>query len=166
MTGKRHVFLWGLFTLQALITVFFVGDAFLDIFSGTAEEADGNDGLEYAVSFALLISTIFTGIELRRWMARVRRMKAQLRVASGAFSEVLEGYFDSWQLTEAERAVALMAIKGYSVAEIAGLRQTKEGTVKAQNAAIYRKAGVSGRLQLLSLFIDDLMEGGVGQTPA
>ena len=32
-----------------------------------------------------------------------------------------------------------------------------EGTVKAQTAAIYRKAGVSGRPQLLSLFIDDLM---------
>jgi hypothetical protein len=29
--------------------------------------------------------------------------------------------------------------------------------VKAQTNAIYRKAGVTGRSQLLSLFIDDLM---------
>ena len=31
--------------------------------------------------------------------------------------------------------------------------------VKAQTAAIYRKANVTGRPQLLSLFIDDMMGG-------
>ena len=36
-----------------------------------------------------------------------------------------------------------------------------ESTVKAQTAAIYRKAGVTGRPQLLSLFIEDLMSGPV-----
>jgi DNA-binding NarL/FixJ family response regulator len=45
-----------------------------------------------------------------------------------------------------------------SIAEIATLRNTSEGTVKAQTNAIYRKAGVSGRPQLLSVFIDDLLE--------
>jgi len=38
------------------------------------------------------------------------------------------------------------------------MRNTAEGTVKAQTNAIYRKAGVSGRPQLLSLFIEDLMD--------
>ena len=56
-----------------------------------------------------------------------------------------------------EADVALFAIKGLSTAEIAALRQTSEGTVKAQTNAIYRKAGVSGRSQLLSLLIEDLM---------
>jgi DNA-binding NarL/FixJ family response regulator len=48
------------------------------------------------------------------------------------------------------------------------LRQTSEGTVKAQTNAIYRKAEVSGRSQLLSLFIDDLMrdEDGSLRLPA
>ena len=44
-----------------------------------------------------------------------------------------------------------------STAEIGVLRQTSEGTVKAQTNAIYRKAGVTGRPQLLSVFIEDLM---------
>jgi hypothetical protein len=35
-----------------------------------------------------------------------------------------------------------------STAEIAALRSTSEGTVKAQTNAIYRKAGVTGRSQL------------------
>jgi DNA-binding CsgD family transcriptional regulator len=71
--------------------------------------------------------------------------------------DLLEDRFADWQLTPAEREVALFAIKGLSLAEIAAVRQTSEGTVKAQTNAIYRKAGVSGRPQLLSLFIDELM---------
>ena len=53
--------------------------------------------------------------------------------------------------------MALFTIKGLSIQEIAGLRNTSEGTVKAQSNAIYRKSGVSGRTQLLSLFLDDLL---------
>jgi len=45
-----------------------------------------------------------------------------------------------------------------STQEIASLRGTAGGTVKAQTNAIYRKAGVTGRSQLLSLFIEDLMD--------
>ncbi|MEM9269998.1 MAG: LuxR C-terminal-related transcriptional regulator, partial [Pseudomonadota bacterium] len=47
---------------------------------------------------------------------------------------------------------------GLSNAEIAALRNTSEGTVKAQGNAIYRKAGVTGRPQLLSLFLEDLLD--------
>ncbi|MEO6300766.1 MAG: helix-turn-helix transcriptional regulator, partial [Paracoccaceae bacterium] len=75
----------------------------------------------------------------------------------GAFLDLLEERFSEWGLTPAERDVALFAIKGMSTAEISVLRSTSEGTVKAQTNAIYRKASVSGRSQLLSLFIDDLM---------
>ena len=53
---------------------------------------------------------------------------------------------------------ALFAIKGLSIQDIAAVRETSEGTVKAQTNAIYRKAGVSGRSQLLSLFIEDLID--------
>ena len=46
---------------------------------------------------------------------------------------------------------------GLTTQEIASLRNTSEGTVKAQTNAIYRKADVGGRPQLLSIFIDELM---------
>jgi DNA-binding CsgD family transcriptional regulator len=80
--------------------------------------------------------------------------------------ELLEERFADWGLTPAERDVALFAIKGMSTAEIASLRSTSEGTVKAQTNAIYRKAGVTGRPQLLSLFIEDLMDGSPINAPA
>lgn len=70
---------------------------------------------------------------------------------------LMHDHFEAWGLTPAERDVALFSIKGLSVPDIAAIRKTSEGTVKAQTNAIYRKAGGSGRPQLLSLFIDDLL---------
>ena len=50
-----------------------------------------------------------------------------------------------------------MAIKGHSNAEIAGILEKAEGRVKAQCNAVFRKAGVSGRAQLLSAFVEDML---------
>ncbi len=116
---------------------------------------------EIAALIGLMLGTVLGGIALRRSMRRTREAEAKLRAASGAFMELLEEKFRAWNLTPAERDVALFAIKGMSTPEIAQLRSTSEGTVKAQTAAIYRKAGVTGRPQLLSLFIEDLMAGPV-----
>ena len=55
--------------------------------------------------------------------------------------------------------MALLAVKGLSIAEIAQMRNTREGTVKAQNAAVYRKAGVSGRAELMSVFMEEIVAG-------
>lgn len=114
MSQNRYRALWVLFVVQALCTLYFVGDALGNLGGADSEEPDGLWDLpEYVATFALLISTGFTGIELRRAMHREARMRNQLAVASGAFGEVLERYFDDWTLTEAERAVAMLAIKGF-----------------------------------------------------
>ena len=54
--------------------------------------------------------------------------------------------------------MATFAIKGLSNAEIAQMRGSAEGTVKAHLNAIYRKAGVQGRGALLSMLVKDLMQ--------
>ena len=163
MNDRRYLFLWAFFALQAVSTFFFVGDAVLDMTQAPeAADAGENDLLEYAVSFTLLIGLAFTGWELKKLIHREKRMSSQLEIAAGAFSKVLQEQFTTWGLTGAEQEVALLSIKGFSIAEIAEMRETKEGTIKAQNAAIYRKAGVTGRTQLLSHFIEDLMGGPLG----
>jgi DNA-binding NarL/FixJ family response regulator len=70
----------------------------------------------------------------------------------------MQNRFTDWGLTPAEKDVALFIVKGFSIQEISGLRETSDGTVKAQMAAIYRKAGVSSRAQLVTLFIDHLID--------
>ncbi|MEM7724536.1 MAG: LuxR C-terminal-related transcriptional regulator [Pseudomonadota bacterium] len=148
--------------VQVLCAVFFASQilaAIVDLPFGPIDWAL-YELIEIGAAVGLLIGIIMGAIVLRSAWARTARAESALRLASGAFMEVLEERFAEWGLTPAERDVALFAIKGMSTAEIAALRETSEGTVKAQTNAIYRKAGVSGRPQLLSLFIDDLMADG------
>ena len=49
-------------------------------------------------------------------------------------------------------APAIRALKGVSIAEMAELRDTSEGTIEAPCAAVFRKADVLGRPQNLSIF--------------
>mmetsp|Transcript_25069 Transcript_25069/g.46347 ORF Transcript_25069/g.46347 Transcript_25069/m.46347 type:complete len:166 (+) Transcript_25069:214-711(+) len=154
----RRTILWTLFAIQGLCCAYFLSDTFFDLVMPTYQSALAeSDIVEGIVTVALFFGLAFTWSELRQMMRREDRITDQLKVASGAFAELLEVRFDEWSLTEAERAVAILALKGFSVAEMATLRETAQGTIKAQCAALYRKADVSGRLQLLSLFLDDLM---------
>ena len=148
-----------LFLAQALCAILFVSDVFSSIFGfeTSALSWEMREMLEIAAALGLIIGAVLGGFAMRRVVRDRNTAQERLRRASGAFLDLLEERFAEWSLTPAERDVALFAIKGMSTAEIAGLRATSEGTVKAQTNAIYRKAGVSGRSQLLSLFIDDLM---------
>ena len=120
-----------------------------------------NELVQIAVAVGLLASIALTAFVLLQASRRTRRAEEALRLASGALHEVITEKFDEWALTPAESDVALFVIKGMATAEIARLRETSEGTVKAQTNAIYRKSGVSSRAQLVSLFIDELMGEGL-----
>lgn len=160
-TGKAAA-LWVLLGLQTICALFFLIDISGDLIGlGNLLGGGLHNEFELLAVVALVISVVVTSQAIRRVLIRQRRVEAQLRAASGAFFDLLEEYFESWSLTPSEQDVALLAIKGCSIAEIARLRQTKEGTVKAQCNAIYHKAGVTGRPQLLSLFIDELLGDGL-----
>jgi len=151
---------WLLFGLQGICIFFLVTEEVVDWFWGeNPASVIGNDIVENLVVAALVVSLVATGLEVRKTMTRQKRLEQQIKAASGAFAAMLEEHFESWALTPSECDVALLALKGFSISEIAGIRKTAEGTVKAQCNAIYRKAGVSGRPQLLSLFIDELLYG-------
>jgi DNA-binding CsgD family transcriptional regulator len=73
----------------------------------------------------------------------------------------IENFFERWTLTPSEREVALLVLKGFDNETIADLRDTAQGTVRAQDTKIYAKARVDGRAQLLSIFVEELLDGGV-----
>jgi DNA-binding CsgD family transcriptional regulator len=145
--------------IQAVCAVFFVFDILTSVLGirTTPVSWELREAMEIGASLGLILGLVVGGLMLRRALRERHKAEERLRRASGAFLDLLDERFAEWALTPSERDVALFAIKGMSTAEIASLRSTSEGTVKAQTNAIYRKAGVSGRPQLLSLFIDELM---------
>lgn len=147
--------------VQILCAVFFVSTMALEVLGLPPVAWELYELIQLGAGLGLLLGIAMGITALRRSHMRTTRAEQQLRVASGAFMQVLEEHFVKWGLTPAERDVALFAIKGLSTPDIATLRATSEGTVKAQTNAIYRKAGVTGRPQLLSIFIEDLMDGQV-----
>lgn len=157
---RRAGFILGVLTVQALCAVFFVSDIAFTLFGLRSRPISWQtrELLEIGAAVGLLLGLLLGALALRRSIRDRDRAEARLRRASSAFRDLLNERFAEWGLTPAERDVALFAIKGLSTQEIALLRATSEGTVKAQTNAIYRKAGVSGRPQLLSLFIEDMMD--------
>ncbi|WP_085906548.1 helix-turn-helix transcriptional regulator [Kiloniella majae] len=155
---ERAEILWGLLIIQIICTLFFLSDAIGDIwFAHDIFAGFDHDIIELLVVIALSISIAFTVLQIRQMLHRQRRIEEQIKIASGAFITMLDQYFKEWNLTPAEQDVALFLIKGMSFSDIASLRQTREGTVKAQCNAIYNKAKVTGRPQLLSFFIEELL---------
>lgn len=144
----------GMFALQAGCVLFLAIEGVYDLFEW---EHEHSEPLEAPFVAALVFGTVYSGNELRKMLQRFQRITEQLKVASGAFADVLEDNFEQWNLTPSERDVAIFSIKGLSISDIAQMRDTKEGTIKAQCNALYRKAGVTGRSQLLSHFLEDLM---------
>lgn len=92
-------------------------------------------------------------------LARVQgqRWRAEARTLLQGLGEAIDVQFTRWNLTDAEREVALLLLKGLSHREIAAVRAVSERTVREQARAIYAKAGLSGRATLSAFFLEDLL---------
>ena len=88
--------------------------------------------------------------EAERWRAESRRHVDGL-------AKAIDQQLSRWHLSAAEKEVAFLLLKGYGLKEIARARNTSEKTARAQSAAIYAKAGLSGRSELAAFFLEDLL---------
>jgi DNA-binding CsgD family transcriptional regulator len=90
-------------------------------------------------------------------LARIqgRQWRDETRALLKGLGEAIDRQFLTWKLTEAEREVGLLLLKGLSLKEIAAVRVTSERTIRAQTRSIYAKAGLSGRAALSAFFLED-----------
>ncbi len=170
--GKTSAALFALIALQTLCIVLFLADLYADLREfGASLWTEGHLYTEVTANLALIAAVIVEVRFLRQILARQAHAERALSVASGALHEVIEGYFAQWALTPSEADVAIFTIKGCSIAEIARLRGSAEGTVKTHLNAIYRKSGLAGRGQLVSILIEELLrpetlgQGGLARPP-
>lgn len=143
-----------LVALQALACAFFLADLVGDI----AGEGIGlHLAIEGLAAAALLIAVVLGALQVRGLIAAARRDEAAVAAGQGALADLIGLRFDEWQLTAAEADVALFALKGCDIGEIAALRGSAAGTVRAQLARVYAKAGVDSQSGLIALFLEELI---------
>jgi len=90
------------------------------------------------------------GEEKEQWKGETHQLLAGLSVK-------IESQFAHWQLTPAETEVGFLLLKGFSLKEIADMRNTKLKTVQQQSQAIYQKTGLASRSELAAFFLEDLL---------
>lgn len=95
--------------------------------------------------------------DLARKSADLQHWKTIAASYIDGLSKSLDEQLSSWQLTRAEKEVALLLLKGFSLRELAEMRGTSERTVRQQATRIYEKAGLRGRAELSAFFLEDLM---------
>lgn len=69
----------------------------------------------------------------------------------------IEKQFQAWSLTDAEREVGLLILKGFAYKDIAALRGTTQATARQQARAICEKSGLQGRAAFSAYFMEDLL---------
>ncbi|MDZ4675465.1 MAG: helix-turn-helix transcriptional regulator [Gemmatimonadota bacterium] len=89
--------------------------------------------------------------------ARRESWHAAARAALEGLALEVDRQFTEWNLTPAEREIALMLLKGFSLAQIARLTDRSERTARQHAIAVYRKAGLAGRAELAGFFLGDLL---------
>lgn len=147
--------------LQILATIFFLIDFSRDL------RIDGWNGhllIEGLATFGLLAGVVFGTLQIRWLVLQSLRDSAAVATARGAMTELVQLRFSEWNLTRAEADVALFALKGCDITEIAQLRHAAAGTVRAQLARVYAKAGVQSQVQLMALFVDELVDNMADRT--
>jgi DNA-binding CsgD family transcriptional regulator len=98
---------------------------------------------------------VIRDLELAR--AQGQRWRNEARGYLDGLGQAIETQFSRWNLTDAEREVALLILKGLSHKEIATVRAVSERTVREQARSVYSKSGLTGRASLSAFFLEDLL---------
>lgn len=103
-----------------------------------------------------------TDLALATREAERDRWRKTAEEALAGFSRAIDKQFDAWQLTRAEREVALLILKGEGHKQAAAKLGRSERTVRQHAVEVYRKAGLQGRAELAAFFLNDLILPGGG----
>jgi DNA-binding CsgD family transcriptional regulator len=141
--------------LQALAAAVFLADFAADL---AAEGWTGHLLAEGVAAIALLVAVVVGALQVRGLIEQARQDDLAVALSRQAVGDLVQRRFAQWRLTGAEADVALFAIKGCDVAEIAQLRGAALGTVRAQLTRVYAKAGVNSQSALVALFLDELID--------
>lgn len=137
----------------------------------TSAPLDPSDPHYWVNAFNHFMSVAIIAVILYAWVSPLKRNFGSVseklersRQKNLEIAHVLRGQIgwqcETWGLTSSERDVAILSLKGLKISEIAEYRNSREGSIKAHLNAIFRKADVSSRTELLATCLESFIDLG------
>jgi len=165
----KRLIRWSIPLVLVLNAIFMIKDISDDVREGAGIWHIGPEIL-------IVIGTVFIAVFAMKYLVRFKERAERLHHTVGkleadnqnwqkrtrALSEGLALEIDrqmmEWGLSNAEKEIALLLLKGLTNREIADIRDTSEHTIKQQSSAIYKKSGTGTRAELSAFFLEDLLD--------
>lgn len=124
-------------------------------------------------SLIVLLLFILNLVNRRRSSQREESLKTALDQKEVALAEMInsgsgknladvtkqiDAEFSRWALSDTEKDIGWLILKGFSFLEIAEMRDRSERTIRQQAGAIYAKSGLRSRAELSAFFLEDLFD--------
>lgn len=93
----------------------------------------------------------------RELVHELKRSNRILKNPESEFWKEVKLQMETWKLTDAEKEVAVLILRGFSHQQIAGVRQKSLRTIENQTASIYEKSSMRGKLEFISFFLTPLL---------
>jgi DNA-binding NarL/FixJ family response regulator len=154
--------------ILVIIAVLSFTDIYNDYLDGVALWHISVETIVGLTALAAVYYLMRSHIRMQHTVEREKQLSNELSLEAQKWKHVSKTYLDGlsaeinkqldkWELTEAEKRVAFLLLKGLSIKEIADLRKTSEKTVRTQANSIYSKSGLPGRSALSAFFLEDLL---------
>lgn len=172
MKNTRLFFLRHSYFISSSFIILIALLAFLDIF----REYNSGESVQHLIyEFIIAILAALWGFYLiSKWREASSELKVTQRTLEARnaendkwrkdYTKLLQGVadsidqqFETWGLTQAEKQVAMLLLKGLSFKEISDLRETSEKTTRQQATVIYQKSNLPGRAELSAFFLEDFL---------
>lgn len=87
----------------------------------------------------------------------LKRTNRILKNPEKGFWKETKEQMEEWNLTEVEKEIAVLLLRGFSQKQIAAVRKKSLRTIENQTASIYAKSSMRGKLEFLSYFLTPLL---------
>ncbi|MBM9498730.1 helix-turn-helix transcriptional regulator [Leptospira sp. 201903071] len=99
-----------------------------------------------------------TDIESAKIAIEGLKSKNQLLIHTNqSFWESLQRQLEEWDLSDKEKEIAVLLLRGMSNHQIAAIRGKSLKTIENQTFSIYQKSGTTGKLEFIAYFISPLL---------
>ncbi len=73
------------------------------------------------------------------------------------FWEGIQSQFKEWKLSQSEKEIAILMLRGFTNPQIAALREKSIKTIENQMFSIFQKSSTTGKLDFISYFLSPLL---------